>query len=76
LSISRVLGQIVGIAVLGAIWASRVSFHNGSIPVGGATEASVDIQIIALQETYLLMAMLITAALLLSIWVLFQTRRQ
>ena len=75
LSISRTLGQIIGIAVLGAFWASRVSYHSGSIPTGGATSAAVETQINALQETYLLLAMLMGLALLISILALFQSRR-
>jgi Na+/melibiose symporter-like transporter len=40
LSITRTLGQTVGIAILGALWASRVMFHTGGLLAGGATTAS------------------------------------
>lgn len=75
LAISRTLGQITGIAVLGAFWAARVTFHAGFIPPGGATTAPVGTQSAALQETFLVMAALIGVALLLSAWALFQARR-
>ncbi len=76
LSISRTLGQIIGIAVLGAVWAARVSYHAGSIPPGGATTADVSTQINALQETFLIMVWLIGLAFLLSIWALLRSRHR
>jgi hypothetical protein len=75
LGISRTLGQIIGIAVLGAFWAARVTVHAGFIPPGGATTAPVGTQSAALQETFLIMAAFIGVALLLSAWALFQARR-
>jgi EmrB/QacA subfamily drug resistance transporter len=76
LGISRTLGQIIGIAVLGAFWASRVTIHAGYIPSGGATTAPVGLQVMALQETFLVMAVLLGFALLLSAWALVQVHRQ
>ena len=76
LAISRTLGQIIGIAVLGAFWAARVTIHAGFVPAGGATTAPVGTQSTALQDTFLLMATLIGVALLLSAWALFQADRQ
>ncbi len=75
LAISRTLGQITGIAVLGAFWAARVTVYAGFIPPGGATTAPVGTQSAALQETFLVMAALIGVALLLSAWALFEARR-
>ena len=35
LSVTRTLGQVIGIAILGAVWAARVMFHQGSfLPAG------------------------------------------
>lgn len=75
LSISRVLGQIVGIAVLGALWAGRVIFRTGAILEGGASAAPIPAQITGLQETYWVVVMMIAIALLLSVWGLVQQRR-
>jgi EmrB/QacA subfamily drug resistance transporter len=75
LAITRTLGQTTGIAILGALWASRVIFHNGTIPAGGATAAPVEIQVAGLQDTFLAITGLITLGLLISIWGLVQERR-
>ena len=76
LSISRSLGQTVGIAVLGAVWAARVFHHAGEILPAGATTAPIPAQISALQETFLVIAGLVGLALLLAIWGLIQARRE
>jgi len=75
LGMSRTLGQITGIAVLGAFWAARVTNHSGAIPPGGATTAPVADQVAALQETFLVMAVLVSIALLISVLTLFQEHR-
>jgi EmrB/QacA subfamily drug resistance transporter len=76
LAVTRTLGQTTGIAVLGALWASRIIFHyDGAIPAGGATAAPVEIQVAGLQDTFLAITGLITLGLLISIWGLVQERR-
>jgi len=75
LAITRTLGQITGIAVLGALWASRVVYHLGDVPPGGATTAPAPIQVAGLQDTFTLALILIGLALLLGIWGLVQERR-
>ena len=75
LAVTRTLGQTTGIAVLGALWASRIIFHYGAIPAGGATAAPVEIQVAGLQDTFLAITGLITLGLLISIWGLVQERR-
>jgi len=75
LSISRVLGQTVGIATLGALWASRVIARTGIILEEGATAAPVTDQVAGLHDTFLLIMVMITLALLLSIWGLIQAKR-
>jgi EmrB/QacA subfamily drug resistance transporter len=76
LSINRVLGQITGVAVLGAVWASRVAFHVGAMPSGGATTASKVAQVAGLHDTFMTNMLLIILALALSVWGLLQERRR
>jgi len=75
LSISRVLGQTVGIATLGALWASRVIVRTGAILEGGATTAPIPAQVAGLHDTYWTAVAMIAVALSLSIWALVQERR-
>ena len=75
LSITRTLGQSTGIAVLGALWASRVTYHSGSVPPGGTTTAPPAIQATALNDTFAVTVVLLALALMLGIWGLVQERR-
>jgi EmrB/QacA subfamily drug resistance transporter len=75
LAITRTLGQTTGIAVLGAVWASRVFHHAGAALPGGATAASAVAQVAGLQDTFLGDVFLISAALALGIWGLVQELR-
>jgi len=75
LSITRTLGQITGIAVLGAVWAARVTYHNGAILADGATAAPIEAQVAGLQETFLGVMVLIVVASALAIGGLLQERR-
>ncbi len=75
LSITRTLGQVTGIAILGAVWAGRVIFHYGAIPAEGATAAPMAAQVTGLQDTFMLVMVLTTLGLLLAIWALVQERR-
>ncbi|MBU3918023.1 MFS transporter, partial [bacterium] len=52
-SLSRTLGQTVGVAVLGTLWASRTFYHAGVNQSGGATTAPAAAQVAALQDTFL-----------------------
>ena len=72
---TRTLGQIIGIAVLGAWWASRVAHYLGTVPQGGATAAPAPTQVAALQDTFYVVVALIGLALLIGIWGLVQERR-
>ncbi len=67
LAITRTMGQTVGIAVMGALWASRVMFYEGQSLAGGATTASINAQLLALHDTFLVAVGLIAFALLLCI---------
>jgi MFS family permease len=75
LAVTRTTGQTTGIALLGALWASRVFFYAGEFLPDGATAASADAQAAGLQDTILGIAILIGAALLLAVWALIQERR-
>jgi EmrB/QacA subfamily drug resistance transporter len=75
LSVTRTLGQTSGIAVLGALWASRVSHYVGGSTGGDATTAPAAAQVAGLQDTFLSVAILMALGLGLSIWGLMQERR-
>jgi len=75
LSITRALGQTAGIAVLGALWASRVAYLLGVVPQGGATTAPASVQAAALQDTFSVVLILVGLALMLGIWGLVQEYR-
>ena len=64
---SRTLGQTVGVAVIGAIWAGRTLFYAGTETGGGATLAPVGAQIKGLHDAFHTAAVLTAIALLLSI---------
>jgi EmrB/QacA subfamily drug resistance transporter len=68
IAISRTLGQVIGIAILGAVWASLVVSHAGTSVPGGATEAPPALQVAALQDTFLIVSVIIAIAVALSVW--------
>jgi MFS family permease len=76
LGLSRTLGQTTGIALFGALWAGRVASFLGETPVGGATSAPVPAQISGLQQTFLAMLALMALALALSVWGIWQEKRE
>jgi EmrB/QacA subfamily drug resistance transporter len=74
LAVTRSLGQIMGIAVLGALWAGQVLTAAGRPLPGGATAAPAPAQVAGLQATFLVTAGLMAMALALSIWAFWQER--
>jgi len=74
LTITRNTGQLVGVSVLGSVWALRVSRHAGAGAAG--RDAPAADQVAALRETVLVVAVLIAVALALSVWGLVTERRQ
>jgi MFS family permease len=68
LSLTRTLGQITGIAVLGAIWAGFTVRAGGFPPGSDVTGAPAAIQVAALNITSRIIVGIIAAALGLSIW--------
>jgi EmrB/QacA subfamily drug resistance transporter len=75
LAVTRTLGQTTGIATLGALWAGQVFKHAGEVLAGGATVAPIAAQVPALRDTFVIVSVLIFAALLLSIWGLSEERK-
>lgn len=67
LSLTRTLGQVIGISVLGAFWTGRVLFYAGTNLSGGASSASPAAQTSGLQDTAHLIIIGIAIALVLSL---------
>ena len=74
LSINRTLGQITGIAIMGAIWASQVMGYAGS--TGDATLAAPADQVAGLHDTLRVTVALAVIALALGLWGLVIDRRR
>jgi MFS family permease len=74
LSMTRTLGQTVGIAVLGAVWAGRVAIRMGGSFSGETTSAPASIQVGAMHDTFLLISVLCAGALAVAIWAWWQER--
>ena len=74
LSITRTLGQTVGVAALGAVWASRVGYYAGRAVQGERIAGAVAAQVAALQDTILVIVAMILLAVVLSVWGLMRER--
>ena len=75
LALNRTLGQTTGIAVLGAIWASRTFTLAGQSFSGGATSAPAVAQVSALHDVFLGVVVLVLVGLGLAIWAVAYERR-
>ena len=75
-SITRTLGQTMGVALIGAIWAGRTMLHYGAILPEGVTTAPTNIQIMGLQDTFLAVTILAGLALLLKMRLIWRLARQ
>ncbi len=75
LAVTRTLGQTVGLAIFGAIWAARVQSYSGGPVAGGATQAAPAIQVAAMEDTYRLIALLMLIALVVALWAAYHERR-
>lgn len=64
LSMMRTLGQVTGVAALGAFFASRVSRYSGGSELSSAPPQSI---VAALHDQFLLVAVLILAGIVLSL---------
>lgn len=65
LSMMRTLGQVTGIAALGAFFASRVGHYGGGSELSAAPPQSI---VAALHDQFLLVAGLILVGIILSLW--------
>ncbi|MGK5093903.1 MFS transporter [Deltaproteobacteria bacterium TL4] len=65
LSITRTLGQTVGIAIFGAIWATRTRFYAGVDFAGKTTKTPLLAQVSAFQDTFLIASIMLTVALII-----------
>ncbi|MCP4426350.1 MAG: MFS transporter [Chloroflexi bacterium] len=75
LAVTRTLGQTTGIALLGALWASRTAAHHGPDLTGGATVASSAAQVSGLYDTFLAIVVLMVVGLGLAVWGWTQERK-
>jgi MFS family permease len=76
LTLTRLLGQISGIAVLGSVWAARVAAQVGSLEGGDAAAAPDQVQVAALHDTFTIAAVLLAGATLLGFWGLREESRR
>lgn len=72
LSITRMTGQIAGIAVLGALWSGRVAARSGFTD---PTDASPMDQVAGFTDTAWVVTALVVVALVLALWSLRAERR-
>lgn len=69
LTITRLLGQITGIAVLGSIWAARVISENGGVvPTEGASGADPIAQVAGLHTTFVIAGVIMLFAVAIGAW--------
>ncbi|MEX2503194.1 MAG: MFS transporter [Trueperaceae bacterium] len=68
LGLTRALGQTVGIAVLGSLWAARVALHAAADGADGAAVASASAQVAGLHDMMRVVQALIIASLILCVW--------
>ena len=64
---SRTLGQTIGVAIIGAIWAGRTLYYAGPGSTEGATLAPIKAQLGGLHDAFITAAILVALALLLNI---------
>ena len=75
LNLTRLLGQITGIAVLGSVWASRVlAVSTAPVPGNNASAAAGTAQVEGLHFTFAIAAALIGSAGLIGLWALRRER--
>lgn len=76
LTITRLLGQITGIAVLGSIWATSVAAASGgSLPAEGASAADPVAQVAGLHTTFVIAGVIMAASVVVGAWGMGRERR-
>jgi EmrB/QacA subfamily drug resistance transporter len=76
LAITRTLGQTTGISILGAFWAARIIYYNGSTILLDITQAPIQTQVTSLQDVFHLIFGIILIALLFSIYALISEKKK
>jgi EmrB/QacA subfamily drug resistance transporter len=74
IAITRILGQITGIAVLGTVWATRVAAYVGMLTEVDPSSAAPEAQVAALHNTMWLAVALTLVAFGLAFWALWVER--
>jgi len=76
LTLTRLLGQISGIAVMGSIWAASVAATlGGTLPEGGASSADAAAQVAGLHTTFMIAAVVMFVAVGIGAWGLKKERQ-
>lgn len=76
LTITRLLGQITGIAVLGSIWATSVAAASGgSLPAEGASAADPVAQVAGLHTTFIIASVIMAASVVVGAWGMHRERQ-
>lgn len=76
LTITRLLGQITGVAVLGSIWATSVAAASGgSLPPEGASGADPVAQVAGLHTTFIIAGVIMAASVVVGAWGMSRERR-
>lgn len=75
LSLTRVVGQTAGIAILGALWEVRVVFYSAGVLVVDATQAPINAQVSGLNDALLFTVMIMVVSVGFSLWALLQATR-
>jgi EmrB/QacA subfamily drug resistance transporter len=70
LTITRLLGQIVGVAVLGSLWAARVAARAGGLAGGDVTSAGPAALVGGMHDLFAVVAALMLTATALAAWAL------
>ena len=73
LTLTRILGQIVGVALLGSLWAVRVTSTSGFD--GPATSAPIEAQVSGLRDVMIAMAVVMAIGLVITGWDLIRSWR-
>jgi AcrR family transcriptional regulator/predicted MFS family arabinose efflux permease len=62
LTMTRLLGQLTGVAVLGSIWSTQVTVHAGGPVAGGPSSAAATAQVAALHDVFVVATALLAGA--------------
>lgn len=76
LALTRNLGQVLGVAVLGSVWSTRAVARAGESAVGDATTMPAAAQVGALHEVLLIVQVVIGLSLALAAWDWWRLRRE